>query len=110
MLLIGAVIVAVLFLPSPWGVVLVIVGGLVEIGEATFWYRFSRRHRARVGAETLVGSVATVTEPCHPVGQARLVGELWEARCEAGADRGDKVRVVALDGLALVVEPVGGAK
>jgi membrane-bound serine protease (ClpP class) len=35
----------------------------------------------------------------------RLQGELWRARCAEGADAGEQVRVVALDGLTLLVEP-----
>jgi membrane protein implicated in regulation of membrane protease activity len=34
-----------------------------------------------------------------------LEGALWEATCAAGADAGDTVTVLALDGLTLVVEP-----
>jgi membrane protein implicated in regulation of membrane protease activity len=30
-------------------------------------------------------------------------GELWEARCDDGADAGETVHVDAVDGLALVV-------
>jgi membrane protein implicated in regulation of membrane protease activity len=31
-------------------------------------------------------------------------GEIWEARCEAGADRSESVRIVGRDGLVLLVE------
>jgi len=36
----------------------------------------------------------------------RLDGEIWEARCDGGASPGASVRIVARDGLTLVVEPV----
>ena len=53
------------------------------------------KHRRRaVGAETLIGRDALVTTACRPSGQVRLDGELWEARCEAGADAGETVTVV----------------
>lgn len=110
MLLVGAFLLAIFVLPSPWGVVLVAVAGLVEIAETAFWFRFSRRRRARVGVETMIGSTAVVAEPCRPVGQVRLEGELWQARCEAGADRGDRVRVVGRHRLTLVVEPFAAGK
>jgi membrane protein implicated in regulation of membrane protease activity len=45
-----------------------------------------------------------VVTRCAPLGQVRLQGELWRARCEEGADPGERVRVRALDGLTLVVE------
>ena len=59
-----------------------------------------------VGADALIGQRALVAADCRPVGQVRLVGELWQARCDPGADVGDEVIVRALDGLTLVVEPL----
>jgi membrane protein implicated in regulation of membrane protease activity len=32
-----------------------------------------------------------------------LSGELWQARCDEGADVGETVRVESLDGLTLIV-------
>ena len=57
-----------------------------------------------MGPETLVGSSGRVVTACHPLGQIRVQGELWRARCAEGADVGEQVRVVALDGLTLTVE------
>jgi len=59
-----------------------------------------------VGAQTLVGKEAEVLAPCRPIGQVRIGGEIWQARCEAGADTGETVRVVGLNGLTLLVERV----
>jgi membrane protein implicated in regulation of membrane protease activity len=105
MLFVIAVILAVFVVPSPWGLVLVGVAALVEIGETFFWVWLSKRRRIQMGAETLIGARALVVSPCRPDGQVRLRGELWGARCEAGADLGDTVRVVERDGLTLLVEP-----
>ena len=89
---------------SPWGVVLIAAAGVVDIGESLFWIWLSKRRRAAMGVEALVGRTAEVTRACRPLGFVRLGGELWQARCEEGAERGDQVRVVELDGLVLVVE------
>ena len=105
MLLIAAIVAAFLFVPSPWGIVLVAVAAVLELAETAFWIRLSRLRRVQVGAETLIGAVAVVTEPCRPLGQVRLAGELWQARCDVGAGEGDHVRVVGRSGLVLVVEP-----
>jgi membrane protein implicated in regulation of membrane protease activity len=35
----------------------------------------------------------------------RLDGEIWAARCNAGASPGDRVRVIGRERLLLVVEP-----
>ena len=104
MLFVFAVILAVFVVPSPWGLVLVGVAAVVEIGETFFWIWLSQRHRAKMGAETLLGAPAEVVTACWPEGHVRIQGELWRARCEAGADPGDRVKVVERDGLTLLVE------
>jgi membrane-bound serine protease (ClpP class) len=104
MLFVIAVILAVFVVPAPWGLVLVGVAAVIEIGETFFWIWLSQRHRVKMGAETLLGAAAEVVAPCRPEGQVRIQGELWRARCESGADPGDKVRVVARNGLTLLVE------
>lgn len=77
----------------------------VDIGESLFWIWLSKRRKASVGTDALLGQTATVARACQPLGYVRLQGELWQARCEAGADPGDRVRVVAVEGLLLLVEP-----
>ena len=58
----------------------------------------------------MIGQTAEVVEPCRPVGQVRVHGELWEARCAAGAAVGDTVRITALEGLTLTVAPVSAGE
>jgi membrane-bound serine protease (ClpP class) len=101
-----AVVLALLVAPAPWGLVLVGAAAVVEIGETYFWIRLSRRRRIQAGAETLIGALAEVVSPCHPNGHVRVQGELWGARCEAGADPGETVRVRERSGLTLLVERV----
>ena len=105
MLFVAAVALAVFVLPQPWGLLLVIAAGVVELAESWFWIRFSRRWRIRAGAETLIGSTAQVASECRPLGQVRVHGELWRARCDAGAAVGETVRIVGREGLTLLVEP-----
>jgi membrane-bound serine protease (ClpP class) len=104
-ILVGAIVLALFVLPQPWGLVAVVVATGVEVGEAGFWIWLSKRRRPQVGAEALIGARAEVVAPCRPHGTVRVAGELWQARCEAGASPGDLVRVRELDGLTLVVEP-----
>jgi membrane-bound serine protease (ClpP class) len=93
-----------LVLPSPWDVVALASGVILGAGELLVWYFVLRRRRAQVGVQTLVGATATVVSPCRPDGQVRVEGEIWEARCPAGADLGETVRITGIDGLTLVVE------
>ena len=92
-------------LPSPWNLIGFLVAIPLWFVELLAWNRTVKHRRRVVGVQTLIGKEATVTEPCRPSGQVRLDGEIWEARCAAGADPGDTVRVVGRDDLTLVVEP-----
>jgi membrane-bound serine protease (ClpP class) len=99
-----AALLAVFVLPAPWGLVAIVAGLVVELGEGWFWIRHSRRRRAVTGAEGLIGRTAEVVERCRPHGRVRVHGELWNARCEAGADIGETVVVSAVRGLVLEVD------
>ena len=106
MILVGSILLVVLgVVPlTPWGVPLIAAAAVVEVAESLFWIWLSKRRRAAVGAEALIGRTAQVVRPCRPLGYVRLDGELWQARCDGGADSGDEVSVAGLDGLTLVVE------
>ncbi len=106
MLLVAAVLLAVFVLPPPWSLAAIAAAGIVEIAELLFWVWLSQRGRVRAGPEALVGATAHVVSPCRPEGQVRLGSELWRARCVEGADPGARVRVVSLEGLTLVVQPL----
>ena len=99
MLLLGAILLAILVLPSPWGIVAVVCGGLIDIGESVALLRWSRRRRAVTGAEALVGQRAVVSSP----GQVRVAGELWEAHSDEPLVPGEEVEVARVDGLTLEV-------
>jgi membrane protein implicated in regulation of membrane protease activity len=102
-LLLLAIVAAILWLPAPWGIVAVAVAAVVELAESVALIWWSKRRRAQVGSEALVGRWATAVTPLRPDGQVRIDGELWQARCEEGAEAGDAVRILGLEGLTLVV-------
>ena len=105
MLTIVAVVLALTVIPSPWGWVAVIGAALVDVAETAFFVHWSKRRRAAVGLETLVGRTAVVVRALSPRGQVKLDGEVWEARAEHDLLPGDEVVVRSVDGLVLVVEP-----
>jgi membrane-bound serine protease (ClpP class) len=105
-----AILLAVLVLPWPWSVLAVVGGVLVEAVELTWGLRLARRWKPRTGAEAMIGEEAQVVTACRPLGQVRVQGELWQARCEEGADVGETVRIEAIEGLTLVVRPVAAAR
>ena len=91
----------------PWSAVLIVVGCALEAIEIVFLRRWAkrldRRTKRTTGAEAMIGQPAEVVQACRPNGMVQLRGELWEARCEEGADEGETVRVESVDGLTLVV-------
>ncbi len=92
-------IVGLFVLPEPWNVVVVCVAALIEVAEVFFWIKFLRRYRVTTGAEGMVGERAEVIGP----DRVRVRGEIWQSR--GPATGGETVRVAAVDGLTLVVEP-----
>jgi membrane-bound serine protease (ClpP class) len=105
-MLIFLAIALLLLLSSPWNLVAFLVLLPLWVLELFGWNRTTKRHRKAVGAQTLIGREAVVSVPCRPVGQVRLDGEIWEARCEAGAGTGERVTVTGRDRLTLLVEPI----
>jgi membrane-bound serine protease (ClpP class) len=104
-LTIVAIVLALTVLPSPWGGVAIVAAFAIDAAEAAFFVRWSKRRRATVGVETLVGRRAVVVRSLTPRGQVKLDGEVWEARGPEGLSPGTEVVVTHLDGLVLDVEP-----
>ncbi len=114
MLTIIALVIALLFLSSPWNVVIVIVAATIDIAETGTFFWWSRRRRrltpVAVGAETIVGRTGIALgrlDPgaASPAGQVRIEGEIWSARSAEPIEPGAPVVVRAVNGLVLEVEP-----
>jgi membrane-bound serine protease (ClpP class) len=61
----------------------------------------------------MVGEMGEATTAVAPEGTVRIQGALWRARTNRATpiELGDAIRVVAIDGLTLEIEPEeGGAK
>ena len=108
MLLVGALVLALYVMDGIWATMLVAAAAVVEVSQGLFWIWYSKRKRPQVGVETLVGAVAEVVTECTPNGMVRVQGELWQARCAGNGAAGTRVRVRAVDGLTLLVEPIDG--
>ena len=93
------------FLPSPWNLVAALTSGALGLVEVGFWQRRMRRERVQTGVENLVGSTGVVTEQLAPLGQIRVLGELWQARSSRDLARGTPSRH-EVHGLTLDVEVV----
>jgi membrane protein implicated in regulation of membrane protease activity len=104
-ILLVSLLLGIFVLEEPWNWVVVALGATLEIAETALFVWWSKRRKAAVGTETLVGRRAVVSVDCRPHGQVRVAGEIWQARCAAGADVGEAVVVREVKGLTLVVEP-----
>ncbi|MEN8197794.1 MAG: nodulation protein NfeD [Pseudomonadota bacterium] len=65
-----------------------------------------RRRRAKTGEEELLGSVGVALKDFDGTGRVRVHSENWQARTKRAVKKGQRVKVVAVDGLSLNVEPV----
>jgi membrane protein implicated in regulation of membrane protease activity len=107
MLTLGAILLAVLVVPAPWGWVLVVAAALVDVAETVVMVRWSKRRRQAVGREALIGRRVVATTRVAPTGRVRVAGELWAAR-SAGVplEPGDEGVIRAVEELTLVIERV----
>jgi membrane-bound serine protease (ClpP class) len=66
----------------------------------------AKHNKSMVGVDALLGQIAVVVKPLEPVGQVLVHGELWQAHSPTPAPRDARVRITAVDGLTLMVEPL----
>ncbi len=82
----------------------IVSGFLVRLG----WQ--AMQQKPHMGRETFVGRIGTVKVALTPKGQVQVAGELWSAevtpKSAAPVTAGTRVRVVAVDGLRVIVETV----
>ena len=92
----------------PWTLI-----GVLAVVTAAFVIvvvRMAVRARARPlvsGVSSLVGADGEMVEDATDTGWANIRGETWQVRTSAPLARGQKVRVVAIDGLLPRVAPAG---
>lgn len=73
----------------------------------------ARRNKVRTGAEGLLGQTAIARTPLAPEGQVVVHGEIWSARLcnpSLALPTGAAVRILSLEALTLLVEPVATAR
>jgi membrane-bound serine protease (ClpP class) len=105
-ILLASILLALFVLPHPWGVVAVAGAATIEIAETALFLWWSQRRRASVGVESLEGARGVAVSDLWPEGQVKVRGEIWKARCRAGAQRGARIVVRRVDGLVLEVDPL----
>jgi membrane-bound serine protease (ClpP class) len=66
-----------------------------------------KRYMSPLETAALVGAIAEVSTRLEPKGEVLVGGESWQAELEGGgtAEPGERLKVVAIDGLRVIVEP-----
>jgi membrane-bound serine protease (ClpP class) len=88
----------------PWSLLGVVVWFALKL-----WLFRAHLRRPAVGVEAMVGRVGTASSALTPRGHVHLDGELWEAEALEPVAPGERVRVLAVEGLTLRVAPLGVA-
>jgi membrane-bound serine protease (ClpP class) len=70
----------------------------------------AKRRKAVTGEAGMIGSVGLARTDLDPEGKVLVHGELWEARARQKIPKGARVRVLAIEGLILLVEPVSQSR
>ncbi len=77
----------------------------ITIFLATIAFR-ARENKVLTGKGTLIDEIAVARTPLNPEGKVFLQGEYWDAISSRPVDVGTHVRVTAVQGLKVTVEPV----
>jgi membrane-bound serine protease (ClpP class) len=96
--------------PSWWVLVLVCGGTLLFVLSGMTAMVRSRFSTPTIGREELIGEMGVAEVGVDPDGVVRVRDALWRARTNRATPiaAGDAVRVVAIEGVLLEVEPEGG--
>ena len=90
--------------------VLIVGGALASLGLFGFVLRKAIAARSRpayMGADSLIGAIGKVQKPLAPQGMVFVAGAVWRATAVEGrVPTGSEVRVVARQGLELIVVPL----
>jgi membrane-bound serine protease (ClpP class) len=69
----------------------------------------SQKRKPTLGSEGLIGEIGEVRAPLNPAGKVFVHGEHWNARGDEEIGVGEKIEVVAVDGMCLKVRRVSGS-
>lgn len=70
----------------------------------------ARRNKVETGCEAMVGQIGTALTSLAPAGKVFVHGEYWDAVASQSLAAGARVRVTAIEGLKLTVEPIPDRK
>ncbi len=95
-------------IPPQFEVAFAVIIMAVAIIAAWMLYKGLQANNAKVktGLEALVGAAGVAVTDLNPDGEIRVLGEFWQATSkDEPVQAGDKVVIVAMEGMFLVVKP-----
>ena len=94
------------YLRISWAVILTMVGvSAAFFGTVVALAVRSQLRRPATGSEGLIGETGVAMGDFTGKGKIFVVGELWDARCDAPLRKGQEVMVEGRQGMTLVVKP-----
>ncbi len=94
------------FLRVSWTVLITMVALSVVFFSAVISLAVrSQLRKPFSGSEGMVGETGEAVTDIDGKGKVRVVGELWDARCDRPIRKGDRVVVKSVEGMTVVVEP-----
>lgn len=96
-------------LSAPWAIaaLMLFTGGLIAFAVPALR---ARRQQPQAGAESVIGMVGRARTDISPEGTVALKGVFWQAKSSAPIEAGADVRVRAVEGLTLIVEPTEASR
>lgn len=93
-------------------VVFVVLAAILVVVTRPLSKRFLGKKAVATNADRIISATGTVIVDINPVenaGQVKVMGQVWSAKTADGAplETGTAVRVVALEGVRVVVEKIG---
>ncbi|MGD0230477.1 MAG: nodulation protein NfeD [Syntrophorhabdales bacterium] len=102
-------------LPSSWLslswqsiLAVVILSTIFFLGVLSYAIK-AQLSKVKTGREGLLGEVGVARTALSPAGKVFVHGELWDARSEDAVQAGERVRVIAVEGMVVKVKKEGGA-
>jgi len=79
--------------------------GIIAVFLMTLVLR-ARKNPVVTGTHAMIGEIGVARTPVDGDGKVFVHGELWNAMAKSGIPEGTRVRVLGLDGMRVIVEPV----
>ena len=89
--------------------VFVITSTLLLFLTKPFVKKISRSDKVQTNAYSIIGKTGTVTRTINDkkhIGQVKIGSEIWSAKSSSTIPEGTEVRVLEIDGVKAIVEPI----